>query len=352
MAQLHEVRVHKKVMETPGTASIFLDIPEHQEEMFAFKPGQYLTVEATINEKKIRRAYSLCTSPAEGVGFTVKKVKGGLMSTYLLEEVNEGDTLSVLKPYGKFVPEIHPDRRVTYYLFGAGSGITPLMSIIKTVLESEPLSTLYLLYGNRSEEQIIFREQLEQLSVKHEGQLLVEHVLSQPQNGRSSLKWHGNIGRIDGEMVRKFLIQNPKQTREEKFFVCGPGTMMEVIRKELLAAGVDADDIKEERFQNDLIRPTTHQENSSHRAIIHLDGNKIEIDVKGKTILDTLIDAGYDPPYSCTSGVCTTCMAKLHKGTVEMEVNYGLDEDEVKEGFILTCQSHPTSDEIELTYDI
>ncbi len=352
MAQLHELMVQQKVMETAGSASIYFHIPEDLQEVFVFKPGQYLTVEATIDEKKIRRAYSLCTSPAEGVGFTVKKVEGGLMSTFLLEQVNEGDTLSVLKPYGKFVPEIHPERRVTYYLFGAGSGITPLMSIIKTVLESEPLSTLYLLYGNRSEEQIIFRKQLEQLTIKHEGQLLIEHALSQPQDGRSPGLWHGKTGRIDAEMVREFLIQNPKQTREEKFFVCGPGSMMDTVKGELLAAGVHPDDVKEERFQNELIAPTIAKETSSHKATIHLDGNTVELEVKDKTVLDTLIDAGYDPPYSCTSGVCTTCMAKLEKGTVEMEVNYGLDEDEVKEGFILTCQSHPTSDEIELTYDI
>jgi ring-1,2-phenylacetyl-CoA epoxidase subunit PaaE len=243
------------------------------------------------------------------------------------------------------------------------------MSILKTVLETEPLSTVFLLYGNRSEPSIIFHEQLDELQRRYSGQLVVEHLLSRPQREKvkglagffkkGAISWEGRVGRIDHGEIARFLEKHPPRTRDVEYFICGPGDMIDNTRAALLGQGIDNKRIHVEYFLSGA--PSTPASGNGAAAPsaegaavkVHLDGQAIDLQVPaGKTILDTLLDQGYDPPYSCTAGACSTCMAKVLKGSVTMEVCYALDDEEVEEGYILTCQSHPSSGSLEITFDV
>ena len=352
MSKLHQLQIAEIKRETARASTIYLALKDEEKLAFQYRAGQYLTVEAEVDGIKERRAYSICTSPHESdFAFTVKEVDGGKMSTYLNQQVNTGDYLHVLAPQGKFTYTSAPDTRVTHYLLGAGSGITPLFSLTKDILESEPLSTVHLLYGNRHESDIIYHEDLISLTRKYEGQFHLQFYVSTPK-ARFVEFWNGHAGRLDVAELDKYLSDFPKQTIEEKFFICGPDQMIDQLTNHLISIG-KGDHIYSERFNNKKAKMDSQSDKpTTSKAKIDLDGETVEIEVKDQSILQTLIDAGYDPPFSCTSGVCTTCMAKLKSGKVEMDVNYGLDEDEVADGYILTCQSHPTTEEIELTYDV
>lgn len=365
-----ELKIKGKTAETPDTTTIELDIPDELRDLFTYKQGQYLTLRLNLGGKELRRSYSMSSSPLENrLAVTVKKVSGGQASTYLHDKAQVGDVLEIAPPQGRFFTELNPDKRRTYYLFAAGSGITPLLSIIKTTLESEPMSAIFLLYGSRNEENIIFRDELDQLSARYAGQLHVEHVLSQPKKEstggglfgvfkKSTTNWQGKIGRIQGRMANTFLDENLAHGPESDciYFICGPGDMADSIKENLLARAIPAKQIHTEHFVNATHTPGEIAEGASgggKRVIVHLKGQRIELPVpEGATILDVLVKAKFDPPYSCTAGACSTCMAKLVNGKVKMEACYALDDEEVKAGYILTCQAHLETEVVELTYDM
>lgn len=351
--------------ETADAVSVFFQVPDKLKETFQYKHGQYLTLKFTLNGKEVRRAYSMSSSPLEDrLCVTVKRVEKGLVSPYINDRLKAGDTVEVMAPEGRFFTDIHEGQKKTYYMIGAGSGITPLMSIIKTILEVEPMSVIFLLYGNRTEEGIIFRDEIKHLQERYAGQFFVEHTLSRPGRekakglsglfSKGTITWEGRVGRIDGKMVESFLEAHPPRSKDAEFFLCGPGEMIDAVKGKLAALGKDAKHIHTEYFTTAEVDESQRASGvAGAKATVTLNGKKIEVTIpEKKTILATLLDAKYDPPFSCTSGACSTCLAKLTKGSVKMDVCYALDEEEVKEGFILTCQSHPTSSEVELTYDV
>lgn len=365
-AQFYPLTVKAVREETSEARTFVFSVPSELESQFEYQQGQYLTLRFQINGEDLRRAYSMCSSPLEeDLAVTVKRVKDGKVSTHLHGSVQQGDTIEVMPPQGRFFTKLQEGQRKDYFLFGAGSGITPLMSILKTVLEKEPMSSVYLLYGNRTEESIIYREELAALQQQYEGQLHVHHILSQPRRnrakglsglfGRGSFSWDGLIGRIDAAEVDRFLAHFPPSGLAAEYFICGPGAMIDNVEKALQERGVDKEHIHSERFLTaDKNTATTEATTSTDGAIIvRLNGKTIELSLKpGQTILDALMEQKYDPPYSCLSGACSTCLAKVQKGGVRMDVCYALDEEEVEEGYILTCQSHPTTDRVEITFDV
>lgn len=358
-----DLPVTEKQAQTPDASVIYLDLPEGREELFAFTAGQYITLKVTLNGKEERRAYSLCTSPDDQqFGFCVKRLEGGKVSNYLLDQLQAGQKLSVMPPEGRFVAKTDADQRKTYYLIGAGSGITPLMSISRKVLEDEPGSTVHLLYGNRSEDTIIFKAELEEMEKRYAGQFTVNHILSQPARkkagglkglfGKSKPTWNGRIGRIDPKELKLFLAERETHTTHNEYFICGPGGMIDTVEKELLRGGVAEKHIHTERFVTEAIAAEDRIQGSPGAVKVTLDGKVIEINCEGgKTILETLVADGKNPPYSCTSGACSTCIAKVTKGEVKMDVNHALDTDEVEQGYVLTCQAHPVTADVELSYD-
>jgi ring-1,2-phenylacetyl-CoA epoxidase subunit PaaE len=366
----HPLVVKEVVRETPQAVTLKLMPPPDAKALFQYHAGQYLTLRFHIDGQELRRSYSMCGSPLDpDLAVTVKRVDKGLVSGFVNNQLQPGDIVEAMPPEGRFFVEFKEEQRKTYYLFGAGSGITPLMSILRAILEQEPLSNVNLLYGNRDEESIIFRAALEELVARYEGQLVVEHILSKPRRekgkglvglfGKGATTWSGRVGRIDAREVNRFLDAHSPRVKEVEYFICGPGNMIDTVKTALLARGIDQKKIHLEYFSSAApVEAPVGQARASANgadALIkaRLDGQDIEVTVPAeKTILATLLDAGYDPPYSCMAGACSTCMAKMLSGSVRMEACYALDEDEVREGYILTCQSHPTAPEVTLTYDV
>lgn len=365
-ANFHKLKVSKVQPETQDAVSVTFDVPSDLKDKFKYEHGQYLTLKFLINGEEERRAYSMSSSPEEsGITVTVKEVNGGKVSPHICNNIKTGDEIEVMQPQGRFTIALNPDVNRTFYLIGAGSGITPLMSIAKTILEKEPLSTVFLFYGNRNEESIIFQFELGELEKKYDNQFIVTHILSQPKKEKAGglgglfkkakMSWTGEVGRIDETNLKKYLDKNPTRSRETHYFICGPGGMIDAAEKTLLDIGTDKKHIHSERFTSDDSTPKVAAAGVVDKAkiIVNLDGEKIETTVKkGKTILDTLLDLKYEPPYSCCSGSCSTCIAKVVSGKVEMDECYALDDDEIEDGFILTCQSRPTTSEVEINYDI
>jgi ring-1,2-phenylacetyl-CoA epoxidase subunit PaaE len=358
--EFHKVKVAEVIKETPDAVSICFDSSELQKLFHAFIPGQHLTLKLHLNNKEVRRSYSISSIPHEKyLNITVKQVRNGLVSNHLVQHIEKGSVLEISKPEGHFTIAVDPEKKHSYYFFAAGSGITPVYSMIRSILENEPKSSVYLLYGNRKPESIIFYEQLKELQQNYEGQFFVEFTLSQSGGGllpflnSSKSHWKGWKGRINKKLIDLFYETYPSRTREKSFYICGPGQMIEEVKTELASLGMDPKTIHAEYFTT----PTTltadpkisHLESAN--IIVHLNGKQHQLQIPGdKKILDSLMDAGLDPPYSCSSGACSTCMAKIIKGTVTMDIVLALEPEEIAQGYILTCQSRPTSEELEIKY--
>ena len=347
----YQLKIAHFEQETGGTKIIYLDVPDTLRDVFKYKPGQYLNVEMEVAGETIQQSYSLCSSPnEERLAFPARWIDDDLLSCQLNSRLQVNDSISVSSPQGEFVHVTDPERRATYYLIAGDEGITPLFSLLKSILEMEPLSTVHLLVENEIQSNLIYQKTLYNLAEIFVGQLHMRYFLWRPNKNQWLMHWDGTKEKITRRTLGKYLTEYPAQTLQEKFFICGPDRMIEELSGYLFEQGKEKNQISVEQLNKITMEIT--QDKSFCQATIQLDGESIDIEIKEQTVLQTLIDAGYDPPFSCTSGVCTTCMAKLTKGKVEMEANYGLDEGEVAEGYILTCQSHPKSDEIELTYDV
>ncbi len=353
----YQLKVVKKVQETADASSIYLEIPEQLKETFTYKPGQYLNFNVNIGGEEVRRAYSLCTSPYTDAipAVTVKKVEHGKMSSYMNDVLKEGDVLEVMPPNGKFTIDINPALSRHVVLFGGGSGITPLMAIAKSVLNRESGSRITLIYANRNLDSVIFRSAIEAMEKEFAGRFTVHHSLDEAPMG-----WFGLKGYLTEEKIDHILKERiGGMWTGAEYYICGPSTMMDIVKKGLASAGVPQSNIHTEYFA----APVTPSHQATTVAVespfsgkahvkVNVYGKHHEIDIdENTTILDAAINAGLEPPFSCTVGVCTTCRAKVHKGKVFMREREGLTDDEVEQGYVLTCQSLPRSSEIELTFE-
>ncbi len=362
--QFYPLRVTRLEPETDQAFSVYFEVPDAAQTAFNYRAGQYLTLRFSIDGQEERRAYSMCSAPHEDeLAVTIKQVKGGKVSNYIAKQLRVGDQVDVMPPMGRFLAKVDPAARRRYYLFGAGSGITPLMSILRSVLEVEPKSEVILFYGNRDEDNIIFEKQLRDLQQRYAGQLTVEHTLSSPKKyatgglkglfKRSHTRWEGAQGRIDRKALVSFLQRYPAGGRECRYYVCGPGQMIDNVEAALLGHGVDEKHIHVERFASANDTRQSDGESQGGKINIKLNKEEFSIELKpGQTILDGLLEEGKTPPYSCLAGACSTCMAKVDKGGVKMDVCYALDASEVEDGYVLTCQAHPLTAEVDIDFNV
>lgn len=361
--EFYPLRIQDKQQETPDTVTITFEVPPAQKDLFTYRAGQYLTLKLHLNGQELRRAYSMSSAPLEHrLSITVKKVSGGRASGWLHDSATVGDTLEVAVPEGRFVPKTEPDKRRTWYLFAAGSGITPIISIAKTVLEAEPMSTVYMLYGNRTEGDIIFREQLDHLAQRYENQFFVSYILTKPAKTEGGLfgmfkksNWSGMKGRIDDDTAAEWLEDHLPVSNESDclYYACGPGNMAEIVEDVLISRGVTPKQIHKELFVNAGDSPGQHIAAGGEMDVkVILKGKEYTVRVPAdNTILDVLVSQKIDAPYSCTSGACSTCMSRVKQGKVSMDACYALDDSEVKDGYILTCQAHPVTSDVVISFD-
>lgn len=359
--QFHEVKIASIKVLTPEAKTFAFDIPAHLTDQFQYIPGQYITVEVEVDGKRERRAYSLCSSPITdsqpAVG--VKKVEMGKVSTYMNDRLQVGDPIRIMPPMGNFTH--HPDATLNnhYVLFGGGSGITPLMSILKSVLQREVNSRVTLFYANRNMESIMFRDVLDELANQYAGRFTIIHSLDTPQAG-----WEGETGLMTAEKVGQLMNQYLNgQIAIVDYFICGPGGMMAEVDKALNAKMVAKDKIHKEFFS----APITQEEANvgadgdqevadspldKAELVITLDGDDFEINYDGEdSLLESALDNDVDAPFACQVGACCTCRAKLHEGKVHMADRESLSDEEIEEGYILTCQSKPLTARLVYSYD-
>lgn len=347
----HYFDLHVKaiVKETKDAITIVLDQPQAK---ISYKAGQFLTLIVPINGKEVRRAYSLCTSPFvdEDLAVTVKRVDNGLVSNYLADNLKIGDNLKVMEPMGQFVTEYKKENKRHIILFAGGSGITPMMAIIKSLLSQEPDSMASLIYCNRDIDSIIFRETLEKLQTTYEGRLQVIHILD-----NAPMNWQGYSGLLNHDMLSRLVERIPDWGIEKTtYLMCGPEGMMKNVDTLLAARGIPKEKVFKESFvqgtiDKDLKKETTGSAVASkaREVLIRYEGEEYKISVEpNRTILETALDLGIDLPYSCQSGLCTACRGKALSGKVKLDEEEGLSQSERNEGYVLTCVGHPMTDDV------
>lgn len=357
MIHFHSIPVKKVQKETDDCVSIVFDVPSELKDLFKFKQGQSLTLRKTLKGKEQRRSYSICSSPLDGeLRIAVKKLEGGIFSVYANEELKAGDYLDVMPPVGKFYTELDPNQKKNYVAFAAGSGITPMLSIIKTTLLTEPLSSFTLVFGNKTKNSIIFKEELEALKDRYIDRFRMYHVLSQEKSDALI-----NYGRVDKEKCALLFSKVIDLKKCDEFFLCGPEGLIFSVHDYLQEHGVPEKHIHFELFtipgqkksvaeKKEIIKDT----GPKSKVSVKLDGIMFDFELAhgGQSILDAALQQGADLPYACKGGVCCTCKARLLEGQVIMDENWGLEPDEVENGFILTCQSHPTTEKVVVDFDV
>ncbi|MEC4049570.1 1,2-phenylacetyl-CoA epoxidase subunit PaaE [Flavobacterium sp. SUN046] len=357
MAKFHSIKVAAVYKETKDCSVIQFDIPESLQSEFQYKQGQHLTLRTTIDGKEVRRSYSLCSSPVEDKWeVAVKKIEGGLFSTFVNEALKTGDTLDVMPPNGTFFTEVNPTKAKNYIAFAAGSGITPILSIIKTHLASEPNSTFKLFYLNGTVKSIIFKEEIEQLKNIYFNRFEIFYFLTKEH--RSSELFNGRFSKEKIQVLTDKIIDVPTT---DECFICGPEEMIFLLRDELVAAGMSKENIHFELFNTGLSEEDKKriskivEKKVEGTEVTIIDGGKEFHFVMGEdfdNILDGAIAAGADLPYACKGGVCSTCRCKVVEGTTEMKLNYSLEADELAKNYVLSCQAVPTSKKVVVDFGL
>jgi len=371
----HKLVVSDVRRETPECVSVAFELPDDLKTTFQYQPGQNITIRAVINDVEVRRSYSICSGPHEHeLRIAVKEAPGGVFSAWTNKELVKGHVFDVLPPTGRFSIRLDPTQKKSYLAIAAGSGITPILSIISAALNQEPASSFTLIYGNRDRGSIIFREQLLALKNRFMDRFALHHILSREQTDADI--YSGRITALKCEELSAALVDFSLM---DEIFICGPGPMIFDIKDWLLRSNIDAQKIHYELFSTPVPEPsaasdTTRQMQATMPAgemmqppeevssavvstlsnvTIKLDGNIYQFDLPfdGDSILEAALQHGADLPFSCKGGVCSTCRARVMEGEVQMELNYALEPDEVAAGFILCCQSHPVTDKVVIDFD-
>jgi ring-1,2-phenylacetyl-CoA epoxidase subunit PaaE len=350
MAQFHSLNIKSVEKVTAKSVALSFDIPENLKENFDFKAGQYITLKTTINGEDIRRDYSICSSKNSGeVTVGVKAVENGTFSVYANEELKAGDAIEVAEPNGRFVFEANEVKTRTIAAFAAGSGITPILSIAKTLLEDEPFSNFILVYGNKSIADAMFVKDLLELMSVYGNRFHVHFIYSQSQEADAL------FGRIEKSTVNLIVKNKYKGVSIEKFYLCGPEQMIHTVKDVLVENGMKEKSILFELFTASV------EENSSSNEELPSGNSKIKVLVdeeefeftmsQEQSILEAALKQDIDAPYSCQGGICSSCIARITEGEAKMRQNNILTDGEVAEGLVLTCQAHPTSASIVVDYD-
>jgi ring-1,2-phenylacetyl-CoA epoxidase subunit PaaE len=353
----HKLRVTEVKRETPDAVSVRLELPEELREAFQFRAGQHLTFRREIGGEEVRRNYSLCVAPSEGaLKIGVKQIAGGVFSGWVNTELKAGDELEVMAPHGSFCWTFDPNARNEYIGFAGGSGITPILSLMKTALSLEPQSRFTLFYGNRNSIGVMFLEEIAALKDSYLNRLSVYHFLEEEEEEIELFN-----GRLDKAKTEEILSALVDASNVDAFFICGPGPMMDAIEEALAAKGVQKPRILIERFTTGILSAAqaaaaraAEEKAAGLKMSVTLNGRRVQVafDPENHSILDNVRAAGLPAPFACKGGVCATCRAKVTAGEVTMKVNYGLSAEELAEGYVLTCQATPVSEGVALTYDV
>jgi ring-1,2-phenylacetyl-CoA epoxidase subunit PaaE len=348
MSSFYKLAIKEITRETPHTISVLFNIPLEFQDFYKFTAGQYVNLKLTLDGQELRRAYSICSAPSSGeLRIAIKAVKNGNFSKFANEQLAVGNVIEVGLPEGKFTFDPNAEKQRNYMAFAAGSGITPVMSIIQSVLIGEPKSTFVLVYGNKTPEETIFHNQLVALQQKYLGRFFIHFVYSQSNTAEAY------FGRVDKSVVNNVL--NVKHIGKEfsKFYLCGPEEMINLVSATLKEKNIPESAVKFELFS---ASPTENKvdlsaaDHSKITVIVDSDETTFEMSAK-QTLLEAALKQGLDAPYSCQGGVCSSCIARVTQGTAVMKKNSILTDKEIAEGLVLTCQAHPTTTEIVVDYD-
>ena len=355
MSTLHSVTVTQITRETPDCVSIEFDIPNRLEKQFEYTAGQHVIVRKILDGEDVRRTYSFCSAPSEGKHrIAVRQVEGGAFSSFANQKLQVGDKLEISAPLGDFTLATDKSRAANYAAFAIGSGITPIMAMIKQVLQNEPNSHFFLYYGNRDAEHTIFAEELAQLKNQYMGQFSYQYFMT-----RQAVDIPFFNGRINGEKASELHKQIFKPLGVTSYFLCGPLAMIDDVRASLITAGEPESNIHSELFfanPDDAanIQKTSTVEGLAKSSVkVISDGREIEVDYRDEhgSILEATLKSGIDVSFACKGGVCATCRAKVIEGEVNMGLNYGLEPEEIEAGFVLTCQSVPLTKTVTISFD-
>lgn len=353
MARFHKLKVKDIKRETADAVSVAFDVPAPQQPEYLFKQGQYITLKLNLGGQEVRRSYSLCTAPHEKeLRVAIKEVKDGLVSSYINKDLKVGDSMEVMTPMGNFYSILAGNQKKSYVLFAGGSGITPMMSILKSILYVEKQSTITLIYANKNEASTIFKAEIDNIASTHPN-LKVVYVFDEPQQPIADLQ----KGIVTDEKAKQ-LLENFGGVNADEYFVCGPGPMMENVKNTLEKLNIKKEKIHIEYFTSviDAVNKASGEGSGanvkSHVTVIQYGiETNFDLETSGISMLDASIEAGVDAPFSCKGAVCCTCRAKVIEGKVKMDANFALTDDEVEQGYILTCQSHPLTEKVVIDFD-